>query len=219
LSGGLKVDTISSLTDLITFASDTQFFGRPYFTTDTAGFITIHAGETRADVIYDREYLEQPIVTASINFEQSASITASSTPDDIANDEAAQNALIAQIFNADIRNVVAYKSTRGFSILIDKPAPVDLTFSWVTLAVKNAKTFTSRPSPLIGSPQPPVPTPTSIEEPQVMPTPTSTDSGSPPPEPLPVELSPAPSDQTSSPPPEESASDQSAPDLPTETTP
>ena len=60
-----------------------------------------------------------------------------------------QQALAQSLFNNDIRYVVINKTIDGFSIYLNKPAPEDVTFSWIALAVKGAKTFTmlSQPKP------------------------------------------------------------------------
>ena len=56
----------------------------------------------------------------------------------------AEEERIAEIFSADIQFVVSGKTVRGFTIRLSQPSPADLTFSWIALAVRNAKTFSSR---------------------------------------------------------------------------
>ncbi|MEK7124691.1 MAG: hypothetical protein AAB877_03380 [Patescibacteria group bacterium] len=142
LDGGLKVDNISSINDVVAFLTDVVFIGRPYFTTDTAGFAVIPLGERKVDVVFEREYIEQPVVSATISIEQQA------TSDK-------QQELENAIFGIDLRYVVTGKSVKGFTILLNRPATSEIRFDWIALAVRGAKTFTSIPSG--GLPQAPLP--------------------------------------------------------------
>ncbi len=137
---GLTVDSISSLGDAISFTSDTIFFGRPYFNTDTAGFAIVGRGQKSVDVTFDRAYLEQPIVNASITLNSG--------------DAAALSAMSDDIFTNGIQYVITNKSTNGFTILLNKPAVDDMNFSWTAFAVKNAKTFGTPSNYLMPSPPP-----------------------------------------------------------------
>ncbi len=127
ITNGLTVNKIGSNKDIVELLSDVQFFGRPYFTTDTAGFAIVGAGSKKVQVVFDREYLEQPIINASISLNDSDT-----------NDTDADN-----IFNNDIRFIITNKSTKGFTITLNKNVKNDIQFSWIALAVKNAKTASS----------------------------------------------------------------------------
>jgi hypothetical protein len=132
ITEGLRVDYISALSESIIFKSDVNFFGTPYFTTDTAGFAVIKAGSTRVEVVFDREYIEKPIVNASM-----------ASSDGIASQE--QSAAVMQaFFGKDIRFLISNASTTGFTIFINKPTDEDVTFNWIALAVKGAKLFASK---------------------------------------------------------------------------
>ena len=54
LPNGLSVDSITALNGELSLISDVNFVGRPYFTTDTAGFGLVSQGEQRVDVTFDR---------------------------------------------------------------------------------------------------------------------------------------------------------------------
>jgi len=127
---GLTIDTVSSLNDAIKFANDTIFFGRPYFNSDTAGFAVIHQGATSVDVTFDQPYLDQPIVNASISINDSSNTAAVIDAE-------------SSIFSNNVQYLVANKSVNGFTIIINKPAPTDIPFSWTAFAVKGTKTFDS----------------------------------------------------------------------------
>lgn len=174
IAQGLEVESIGALNDSVTFLSDTIFFGRPYFTTDTAGFAVIEEGGKNVEVVFEKEYIEQPIVNTTISLEE----------DNNANDEL--------IFANNINYIITKKSVSGFTIMLNKPAPKDIKFSWIALAVKNAKTFTSieniepmpevipevlpQPTPEVITPEPtpeltPETTSESLPEPAMEPTP------------------------------------------------
>jgi len=188
LFDGLEVNSIGAVDDFVTFTSETVFFGRPYFNSDTAGFAVVEQGQRSVDVTFEKEYLEQPVVNTTISL-------------DAPGDE-------ETIFNENLSYLVTKKSVTGFTILLNKAAPIDIQFSWVALAVKNPKTFFSLketiqsvpPPPPAEEPAPtpePEPSPEPEPQPEVdppgaeTPEPTPPPAGEPEPEPIP-EPSPEP---------------------------
>ncbi len=139
---GLEVDSIGALSDIITLTSDVLFFGRPYFNTDTAGFAVVTKGEKSVDIVFEKEYLEQPIANATITLETQPSASAEATEAETAG-TASDQQLEELIFASDVRYIITKKSVNGFTIILNKPAPVDIRFSWTAFAVKNPKTFFS----------------------------------------------------------------------------
>ncbi|PIT92769.1 MAG: hypothetical protein COU08_00775 [Candidatus Harrisonbacteria bacterium CG10_big_fil_rev_8_21_14_0_10_42_17] len=146
---GLRVDHIGALGDRVRFIGDVEF-GRPYFNHDTAGFAIVRAGERSVAVTFTEEYLAQPVVTATIALETQDNV------EDLATLEEA-------IFQNDVRYLVTKKDVRGFSILLNKPVPFDIGFSWVALAVQDANIFIN--SDAVISPPPPVSDPEPIPDP------------------------------------------------------
>jgi hypothetical protein len=152
-NGGLKVDRIASLGDLTLFESDVQFIGRPYFDHDSGGFAVIAEGTQGIRVTFERAYVAQPVVNAMISLE---------TPDPVdgVTDAALQavlNAKAQEIFSSDVRFLITDKNREGFTILLNKSAPFDLRFSWIALAVKDAKTFLAAPEDITSvTPEPPL---------------------------------------------------------------
>jgi prepilin-type N-terminal cleavage/methylation domain-containing protein len=130
VNGSLTVDSIGSATSSLSIMSDVRFFGTPYFTTDTAGFAIVKKGTKKVTVVFDKEYLEQPIVNTSISLNESTSTDQSASA-------------VEAIFNQDIRFLITNKSKKGFTITLNKPVSEDVQFSWIALAVKGAKTFES----------------------------------------------------------------------------
>ena len=119
---GLKIDSISALSDLINLKSDVVFFGRPYFNTDTAGFALVKERSTQVSVTYGTEYAETPIVNVTLNSDDQK---------------------VQQIFGDHVQYAVIDSGTKGFTITVDQPARADTTFSWTAFAVNGAKTATS----------------------------------------------------------------------------
>jgi hypothetical protein len=128
--GGLEVTTIGNASSTLNMWSDTFFFGRPYFTSDTGGTATIRKGARSVDILFDREYIENPIVNTSVVF---TSTTTSET--------------IQKLFANDIRFIIINRTTKGFTIYLSKPSDEEIAFNWVALAVKDSKEFTSKSSP------------------------------------------------------------------------
>ncbi|MDO8496095.1 MAG: hypothetical protein Q7S43_01435, partial [bacterium] len=154
LNGGLRVDEIGSLSGAVRLLDDAEFFGRPYFNSDTGGFLVVQKGATYASVSFENAYLNQPVVNAAITINTAS---ASESDEEI-------------LFSNDIRHIITNKSTKGFTVKLNKPAPFDIQFSWIALAIKNAKTFFS---PISQTESTPGPTIELTPEPTLSPTPES----------------------------------------------
>lgn len=114
---GLSVNTIDAFDkNIIEILGDVEFFGRPYFTKDTAGFAVIKAGSKEVSVVFAKEYIEQPIVNTTMTFE---------------------GEFDSDVFKDDIRFVVSNKNVKGFTIVLNKKTTQDIRFSWTALAVRN----------------------------------------------------------------------------------
>jgi hypothetical protein len=191
LNGGLTVDSISSIGDQILFMNDLVFIGRPYFNADTAGFAVIGAGHRAVDVLFDDEYLAQPIVNATLSVDQK-------TDEEIANDPTyIEGQREEELFAEDIRFIVSKKNTKGFTILLNKRAEKDMPFSWTAFAVKDVKIFLSSSTStwnldpnatstvVVASEPTPEPTPDPTQNPEPTPTPEPTPAPEPEPTPEP----------------------------------
>ena len=140
--GLLRVDQIGAFGSLLSFMNDTMFIGRPFFNADTAGFAVIHEGDTAVDVTFDDPYLDQPIVQASVTFD--AGDTTGMSDEEIAALHASLNEAQQAYLSSNVRFAVVDKSKTGFRIVLSEPATTDLQFSWISLAVKNARTMQSQ---------------------------------------------------------------------------
>jgi hypothetical protein len=136
---GLTVNTITAGGDMIAFMSDTSFIGRPYFNTDTAGFAKISQGDNVVTVHFDSPYLEQPIVNIGLAENADPNFKTETDQDKINQMKDAQVQFAKDLFGANVQFAVINKNENEFTIILNKPAPKDLTFSWIALAVKSAK--------------------------------------------------------------------------------
>ncbi len=183
---------------IATFVSNVVFNGTisfnkvPTFNNDTAGFALIKRGEQYVDVNFDQEYAQNPVVAATLDFPQ---LTQDDFQSHVVNGDCAlsmsltecQNILESHLFKDNIHYVVAQRSTKGFVMLLDKPASNDINFSWVALAIKDAKKSTrtqtlpininaqeqNQLTPVVSPSPSPTPTPTQISTPSPSPSPTS----------------------------------------------
>jgi hypothetical protein len=111
----------------VVFKGNVRFNSTPTFNNDTAGFAVIKQGSDTVSINFNQEYVKIPVVTASIALEQTG-------------DSVSQKALEDEIFNSNIAYVITQRTTKGFVIRLNKPAPEDINFSWVALSVQNAQT-------------------------------------------------------------------------------
>ncbi len=139
----------ATFASLASFLSDSIFKGRvafekaPTFGSDTAGFATIEKGRKKVRVHFTEVYEKQPIVTVALTRDLSPLLDADANEDLKADVAAVEKDFAETLFDAGIQYLVTEKDQTGFTILLSKDAPADLSFSWVAMAVKSAKTFES----------------------------------------------------------------------------
>ncbi len=93
---------------------------------------TIYKNATSTDIVFDKEYLVDPIVNATIT---------------VGDDEV----LADKILESNVRFIITNKTKKGFTIKLASPA--DIPFSWTAFVVKDAHTFFS----LVENIEPPIP--------------------------------------------------------------
>jgi hypothetical protein len=125
LSGGLLVSSIGTKEGELKVMADTFFAGRAYFNSDSAGDALIPRGGKEVAITFVKPFAEKPVVNANFSFNESTT-----TPEQ--EDE---------IFRQDIRFVITRRSPEGFRITLNKPAPLDVLFSWTAVGVKDKTTF------------------------------------------------------------------------------
>jgi hypothetical protein len=139
------VDTITSqniiVSGLANFFGDAVFKGNvsfensPTFGSDTAGHVVIKKGDDLAEIKFGQEYQFMPVLTVSIVIDKGA-------------DDVMQKALEQAVLNGDFTYVITKRTTKGFVIKLNKPAPADIAFSWIALQVKGVS---PTPTPVISS--------------------------------------------------------------------
>jgi frataxin-like iron-binding protein CyaY len=111
----------------------------PTFSSNTAGFAVIAEGAQSVTVNFDEAYVKQPIITVSLTNNESPLLEGAdkSLQNDI---QAVEDDFTSSYFESDIKYIVTKKSAHGFTIVLNKHAPRELSFSWVAIAVSGAKT-------------------------------------------------------------------------------
>lgn len=121
----------------VVFKGNVAFEGRPTFNSDTAGFAVITKDADRVEVLFEKEYEKMPLITASIAIgDKDENFTDRKTEER----EGVQEALEHSLLQNDIQHIITRRTTKGFVIKLNKNAPEDISFSWVALAIKDAKT-------------------------------------------------------------------------------
>ena len=129
----LLVSDFASFFGDVIFKKNVGFEGRPTFNSDTGGFAVIEKGDDTVSINFDQEYAQTPVVTASIALDQISS-------------RSAQIQLENSILNGNVRYLITNRNTKGFTIKLSQPSSENISFSWVAVSVKDAKTSSSKDS-------------------------------------------------------------------------
>ena len=164
---------VAEFFEKVIFHGDVFFAGRPTFNKDTAGFAIIKSGANEVEVKFEKEYENEPVVNISLN-------------------------IAGDINISDIGSyAIADVNTKGFKIRLSKVTGMDIRFSWLAIAVKDAKATEGSTTVSSGNntnvvPAPevaPTSTPVPFVTPEALSTPESTPSATPSPTP---EITPSP---------------------------
>ncbi|KKT21995.1 MAG: hypothetical protein UW08_C0021G0001, partial [Parcubacteria group bacterium GW2011_GWB1_43_8b] len=123
---GLSIDRVDAMDTAISLMSDTIFFGRPYFNSDTGGFAVVSTGAKSVDVVFEKQYIDRPVVNATIVFD-------ADSPEGSAD----------SAFLNDVKYAVTNSTVDGFTISLNRSAPADIQFNWMAIAIKDARLFSS----------------------------------------------------------------------------
>jgi hypothetical protein len=127
-TNNLLVSQFAYFINDVVFKGNVRFDSTPTFSSDTAGFAVIKKDSDSVQINFNQEYVVgTPVITASIALDK-------------VGDSVSQKALEDEIFNSNIAYVITQRTTKGFVIRLNKPAPEDINFSWVALSVQNAQT-------------------------------------------------------------------------------
>ena len=87
-------------------------------------------------MVFEREYISRPVVNVTLVLHTTSTVV--TTTEDIP--EISPESIL---FDHKLRYVTLNQTSKGFSVLLDQDAPVDIEFSWIALAVKDATTVYS----------------------------------------------------------------------------
>jgi hypothetical protein len=146
--GGLIVDGESQFNGRTTFSSLAQFFGdvtlqgnldaqgRITFNKDAGGTVVIKKGASRADVVFNKEYAQLPVVSVSLTADQTT--LSDGTTEDIRIKE-------KRLFEDGYSYLISNLQTKGFTLVLNKKASEDLRFNWSAVGIKDATTTIGNP--------------------------------------------------------------------------
>jgi len=131
-------NSLASFISKVIFKGDAFFEGRPTFNSDTAGFAVIKKDADNAEVVFDKEYATTPIITVNMTFD----------PVKLADGQLEDSKVLQKrVADSNYSYFIVNRTTKGFTIVLNKNASEDLTFSWIALSVKDAKRFESKIEP------------------------------------------------------------------------
>jgi excisionase family DNA binding protein len=173
VAGGLKVNGQTEFNGGVIFNNSVTFALSPIFNSDTGGLAQIKAGSREVQITFSQEFANTPVVVATPLWDNAGTLEVMK--------QLGTYVLPQQGY------IVTNVTSKGFTIILEQPAIVDLKFSWIALAVAEVKTFESIPMQTLSpSPTPiksgPTPVPTEVPSPtptQSGPTPSSTPEVSP----------------------------------------
>jgi hypothetical protein len=114
-----------------TFFSDAIFKGKvnfekaPTFAQDSGGFATITKGTDRVEVKFENEFENEPIINTGVSFDVDSL------------------SLEQTFFKQGYHYIIVDRSKKGFTIVLNKKAGDDVTFTWTAVQIKDAKTARS----------------------------------------------------------------------------
>lgn len=143
--GAVKFEGAAEFLARVIFRNEVEFEKTVTFNSDSAGYAVIKKGQKFVDVLFESEYKNNPVIHISptifkLTDETFKNLVSEGFCLEQEGIEVCQDKLVSTILDGDARFAVQNQNTQGFLIVLDKEAPVDLTFSWQAVAVKNIKT-------------------------------------------------------------------------------
>lgn len=129
------VNGLSTFFGDVVFKGNVKFDGTATFGNDVGGNAVITKDTKRVEIVFDKEFEQIPIINASVSFDEQKDKDGKVIPSD---------ELEQAFFDQGYSYIMVNKSARGFTIVLNKKARDDVTFTWTAIRVKNAKTIQSR---------------------------------------------------------------------------
>jgi hypothetical protein len=130
-SRDLIVNGLATFFGDVVFKGNVSFSAHPTFGSDTAGIAIVKKDMDRVEVVFDKEYEQVPVVNANISIEEEKETKGTQ--------ETKVSEAEKSVLAGDIRYVVTKRTSKGFTILLNKPATEDLTFSWIALSGRGGR--------------------------------------------------------------------------------
>ena len=132
----------------VIFRNEVSFEGEVAFNKDTGGYAQIKKGQKFIEVMFEKEYKNQPVINISPTviklteelFRQNIDEGLCTELEGI---EVCQDKIADLVLSDKVKFAVWNQTTQGFLIILNDYAPVDMTFSWQAQAVKDVKTVRS----------------------------------------------------------------------------
>ncbi len=130
----------------VIFRNNVEFEGQVAFNKDSAGYAKIQKGQKFVEIVFEKEYLNQPVVNASLAIFNLSDETFKKYIEDgfcteLEGIEVCQDKITDVILNGSIEYALKNQTSKGFVIFLSDQAPLDITFSWQAIAVKDVKTI------------------------------------------------------------------------------
>jgi hypothetical protein len=106
------------------------------FNKDAGGTVVIKKGASRADVVFNKEYAQLPVVSVSLTADQTT--LSDGTTEDIRIKE-------KRLFEDGYSYLISNLQTKGFTLVLNKKASEDLRFNWSAVGIKDATTTIGNP--------------------------------------------------------------------------
>jgi hypothetical protein len=161
----------------VVFKGDVQFEQSVVFNSDTAGYAVIKKGSRSVDVAFGKELPNKPILTASISFDQLnnedfMSLVSQGDCSLTMTQDECLSYVTQTILNSRVSYLITHSTSKGFMLVLNENAPIDIRFAWNAVQVRDPKSSLSGSTSLNISPSP-VPSVTAVPHQDISVTPTS----------------------------------------------
>jgi hypothetical protein len=124
-TGNLIVGKWADFMGSVIFRDAVTFYKRPVFSADSAGYAVIKKGASYVTVSFKGQYEDKPVVNVNMFLNEKEN----ESPEEYAVREQRMN-------NGNYTYIISKQSTKGFTILLNKPAEEDVYFSWSAVTVR-----------------------------------------------------------------------------------
>ncbi len=135
ITNNIIVNGLATFFGDVIFKSNATFEGPVTFSSDMGGSVVIEKEKDKAEIKFNKEFEELPLLNASVSFEEQKDEEGNVIPSD---------ELQKDYFKEKYEYIIVNKSKKGFDIVLNKKALTDLTFTWTAIRVKDPINIQSR---------------------------------------------------------------------------